>query len=355
MKILTITGARPQFIKAGVVSKAISEQPGIQQQFVHTGQHFDANMSEIFFEQLTLPRPDYQLNINSGNHGAMTGRMLAALEEVLLDEQPDRVLVFGDTNSTLAGALAAAKLHIPVAHVEAGLRSFNMRMPEEINRILTDQLSDVLYCPTQVAMENLANEGFARKPVQTLCVGDVMQDSAILFAEFAAPPQNFEADEGFVLATLHRAENTDDSARLSAIVDAINELHRTTAEVVMPLHPRTRKAIRDLGLKLDARVLEPVGYLEMLWLLRRCGLVLTDSGGLQKESYFYGKFCVTMRDQTEWVELIDAGANLLTGANRADIISAVSDNIGRAIDDDDQIYGGGEASRRIATHLAEIL
>ena len=355
MKILTITGARPQFIKAGVVSKAISDQPGIQQQLVHTGQHFDTNMSEIFFEQLTLPRPDYQLNINSGNHGEMTGRMLAALEEVLLDERPSRVLVFGDTNSTLAGALAAAKLHIPVAHVEAGLRSFNMRMPEEINRILTDQLSDVLYCPTQAAMENLANEGFARKTVQTLRVGDVMQDSAILFAEYAVPPQNFEVDEGFILTTLHRAENTDDGARLSAIVEAINELHGTTAEVVMPLHPRTRKAIEDLGLSLDARVLEPVGYLEMLWLLQRCGLVLTDSGGLQKESYFYGKFCVTMRDQTEWVELIAAGANVLAGANRADIVSAVSDNIGRVIDDGDQVYGGGNASRKIAAHLAEIL
>src|SRR5690554_105150 len=350
-KIVTIIGARPQFIKASVVSKAIQKTDGLTEVLVHTGQHFDANMSDVFFDQLGIPRPDYQLNINSGSHGDMTGRMLIEIEKVLLQEKPDRVLVYGDTNSTLAGALAAAKLHIPVAHVEAGLRSFNMQMPEEINRILTDQISSVLFCPTDSAMANLEREGFNDKPIQVLQVGDVMQDSAEFFAQRATQPQGFAVTDGFILATLHRAENTDNPERLAAIVQALNHLHQQVAPVVLPLHPRTRNVITAQGLTLDVHLIEPVGYLEMIWLLQRTGLVLTDSGGVQKEAFFFGKACVTMRDQTEWIELIEVGANELVGADTDKIIAAATRNIGRAVKDEHSLYGGGVAAKRIVNAL----
>lgn len=345
-RILTIIGARPQFIKASVVSRAIQQTDGIEEIMLHTGQHFDANMSDIFFNQLNIPRPHIQLDIHGGSHGEMTGRMLAEIEQALLIHKPNRVLVYGDTNSTLAGALAAAKLHIPVAHVEAGLRSFNMQMPEEINRILTDQVSDLLFCPTDTAVKNLNNEGFANKPVQVLQVGDVMQDSALLFAEKAAAPAG-EFPEGFILATLHRAENTDNPQRLAAIVSALNILHKTVASVVLPLHPRTRKLIAQHGLELNVHLIDPVGYFEMVWLLDHCNLVLTDSGGVQKEAFFFGKACVTMRDQTEWVELIEAGANELVGADTSKIIEAASRNVGRKVQDTHNLYGGGKAAQRI--------
>ena len=352
-KILTIVGARPQFIKASVVSRAIAQTADLHEVLVHTGQHFDSNMSDVFFTQLGIPRPDHQLDIHGGGHGEMTGRMLVEIERILQAEKPDRVLVYGDTNSTLAGALAAAKLHIPVAHVEAGLRSFNMRMPEEINRILTDQISDILFCPTQAAMCNLQREGFASKPVQLLQVGDVMQDAALLFAQAATQVrvEGVEGD-GFILATLHRAENTDDLERLSAIVGALNALHMDQAPIVLPLHPRTRAAIAKAGLDLKVQVIDPVGYLEMVALLRRCALVITDSGGVQKEAFFFGKACVTMRDQTEWVELVEVGANTLVGADAAAIQAAVGANLGRLVTDEGQLYGGGMAAQRVAQVLA---
>lgn len=353
-KIVTIIGARPQFIKASVVSKAIQETAGLTEVLVHTGQHFDANMSDVFFDQLGIPRPDYQLNINSGSHGDMTGRMLIEIEKVLLKEQSDWVLVYGDTNSTLAGALAATKLHIPVAHVEAGLRSFNMQMPEEINRILTDQISQVLFCPTDSAMANLEREGFNDKPIQVLQVGDVMQDSAEFFAQRATQPQGFTVADGFILTTLHRAENTDNPERLAAIVTALNHLHTNLAPVVLPLHPRTRNVIAAQGLTLDVHLIDPVGYLEMIWLLQHTGLVLTDSGGVQKEAFFFGKACVTMRDQTEWVELIEVGANELVGADSAKIIEAATRNLGRTVEDEHSLYGGGVAAKRIAEQLKAI-
>lgn len=354
-KILTIVGARPQFIKASVVSRAIAQTSGLQEVLVHTGQHFDANMSDVFFMQLGIPRPHHQLDIHGGSHGEMTGRMLIEIERILLAERPDCVLVYGDTNSTLAGALAAAKLHIPVAHVEAGLRSFNMKMPEEINRILTDQISDILFCPTQTAMDNLAREGFGDKPVQLLQVGDVMQDAALLFAQAAEHTlvRGVEGD-GFILATLHRAENTDDPARLAAIVGALNTLHSSVESVVLPLHPRTRAAIAKAGLTLDVQVIDPIGYLEMVALLRRCALVLTDSGGVQKEAFFFGKACVTMRDQTEWVELVQVGANTLVGADAEAIVSAARANLGRMVSDDGQLYGGGAAARHVVTQLKRV-
>lgn len=352
MKILTIIGARPQFIKASVVSAAISAEPELGEVIVHTGQHFDTDMSDIFFEQLGMPRPHHALDINRGGHGEMTGRMLAAIDRVILAEQPDRVLVYGDTNSTLAGALAAAKLHVPVAHVEAGLRSFNMRMPEEVNRVLTDQISDILFCPTEIAMQNLRDEGFERKKVEMLLVGDVMQDSALCFAQYAKAPKGESFRSKFILATLHRAENTDDKERLKSVVAAMNQLHNETAPVVLPLHPRTREAIRKFNLKLDVHVIEPQGYLEMIWLLKHCDLVLTDSGGVQKESFFFGKPCVTLRDETEWLELVTAGANRLAGADRASIVEAAKASIKLTIDDSLELYGGGNAAKKVVAHLA---
>ena len=358
-KILTIIGARPQFIKASVVSKAILETEGLTEVILHTGQHFDANMSAVFFDQLGIPKPHYQLSINGGSHGDMTGRMLIEIERVLLKEKPDWVLVYGDTNSTLAGALAAAKLHIPVAHVEAGLRSFNMQMPEEVNRILTDRVSNILFCPTQAAVNNLQAEGYPfttanGQPQRIEQVGDVMQDSAELFATRAVKPQGFDVNDGFIVSTIHRAENTDDASRLTNILAALNEVAQTTP-VVLPLHPRTRNIIAKLQLDTgNLTLIEPVGYLEMLWLLQHCNLVVTDSGGVQKEAFFMGKACVTLRDQTEWVELIEVGANELVGADKEKIQEAISRNLGRTVKDEHQLYGGGAAAQRIAKQLKNI-
>ena len=334
-----------------MVSRAIQQTDGIEEILLHTGQHFDANMSDIFFNQLGIPRPDIQLDIHGGSHGEMTGRMLIEIERALVTSKPNRVMVYGDTNSTLAGALAAAKLHIPVAHVEAGLRSFDMAMPEEINRILTDQISDLLLCPTDTAVKNLNNEGFANKSAKVCQVGDVMQDSALLFAENAVPPAGGDIPTNFILVTLHRAENTDNPQRLAHIVEALNQIHHHHAPVVLPLHPRARKIIAQQGLKLDVHVIDPVGYLEMIWLLDHSQMVLTDSGGVQKEAFFFGKACVTMRDQTEWVELVDAGVNELVGADRVKIVEAASRNLGREVQDTEQLYGGGAASKRIAKIL----
>lgn len=355
-KILTIIGARPQFIKASVVSKAIGETDGLVEVIVHTGQHFDANMSNVFFEQLGIPRPDYQMDINGGNHGDMTGRMLIEIEKVLLQEKPDCVMVYGDTNSTLAGALAATKLHILVAHVEAGLRSFNMRMPEEVNRILTDRMSNILFCPTQAAVDNLQKEGYpfvmaSDRPQHIEKVGDVMQDSAMLFATRAAPPCGFAVQEGFILATIHRAENTDHTERLTSILEALSEVAEATP-VILPIHPRTRSIISRLQLATDnLTLIDPVGYLEMLWLLQRCGLVVTDSGGVQKEAFFMGKACVTMREQTEWIELVEVGANELVGADKDKILDAVKRNLRREVEDKNQLYGGGVAAEQLVKSM----
>lgn len=354
MKILTIVGARPQFIKAGIVSKRIKELSDIDEILLHTGQHFDPNMSDIFFDQMNIPKPEIQLDIHGGSHGEMTGRMLIDIEKVIFDLKPDKVMVYGDTNSTLAGALAATKLHIPVVHVEAGLRSFNMRMPEEINRILTDQVSDILFCPTDTAMNNLRKEGFEQKDVSMLNVGDVMQDAALHFVNNAIKPDGVIDNSHFILATLHRAENTDAPTRLRNIVVALNTIHREIAPIVLPLHPRTLKKIKQNGLQLDVNVIEPVGYLEMLWLLKHCQLILTDSGGVQKEAFFFSKYCVTMRDQTEWVELVEHNANTLVGADTKNIIAAVKNNIARVVRDSSQLYGGGNAAKNIVSFLSQL-
>jgi len=349
MKLITIVGARPQFIKAAAVSREIAKHSDIQELIVHTGQHFDANMSDIFFEEMSIPKPDYNLDINGLGHGAMTGQMLEKIEEVLLIEQPDWVLVYGDTNSTIAGALAAKKLHIKVAHVEAGLRSFNMAMPEEVNRILTDRISNILFCPTDAAIENLEKEGYNNIDIRIEKSGDVMQDAAMFYTNIAKVPNVYLNDE-FVLATIHRAENTDDFNRLRAIFESFEEIAKDIP-VILPLHPRTANIIKREGLSAEnVKIIEPVGYLEMVYLLEHCKLVMTDSGGLQKEAFFFKKPCITLRDETEWVELVSNGFNSIVGADKAKIVSAFQ-NQKYNLNFDVDLYGNGIASSNIVNSL----
>ncbi len=353
MKLITIIGARPQFIKAAAVSREIAKHADIKEIIVHTGQHFDANMSEIFFEQMQIPKPDYNLEINSLTHGAMTGRMIEKIEEVLFREQPDWVLVYGDTNSTIAGSLAAKKLHIKVAHVEAGLRSFNRNMPEEINRILTDKISDLLLCPTDTALKNLQNEGIGKNSLaQIVKCGDVMQDAAIFYSNMSQKP-DIELPEDFILATIHRAENTDDPKHLVSIFNALTKISNDIP-IILPLHPRTRKIINISKLTTQNSQLifiDPVGYLEMIYLLKNCSLVMTDSGGLQKETFFFEKPCVTLRDETEWVELVENGFNKIVGADEDKIISGYQEMSKMKNNYNINLYGNGEASKKIISEL----
>ena len=349
MVVVTVIGARPQFIKAASVSRALKAS-GVNEIIIHTGQHYDRNMSEVFFEEMEIPKPDYNLDINDLGHGAMTGRMLEKIEAILIETKPDYVLVYGDTNSTLAGALAASKLHIKVAHVEAGLRSFDMKMPEEINRILTDRISNILFCPTEAAVGNLIKEGFKGFGSEILNVGDVMLDTLLYYKQKALKRPAVVTDKDFVLATIHRAENTNNIERLKGICDAMNEINKTIP-VVLPLHPRTKSYLKANDIRLDAKILEPLGYFDMLWALSSCRLVMTDSGGLQKESYFCGKFCVTLRDQTEWVELVNANANVLAGADKNAIVNAVTSNLSKKISFDKGLYGDGNAAGKIASYL----
>ncbi|MDA9430551.1 non-hydrolyzing UDP-N-acetylglucosamine 2-epimerase [Bradyrhizobium sp. CCBAU 51627] len=313
LKVLTIVGARPQFIKAATVSRAIRETSGLSEIMVHTGQHFDADMSDVFFEELGIPKPQYHLDINGGGHGEMTGRMLMAIEPILQSEKPDWVVVYGDTNSTLAGSLAAAKLHIPVAHVEAGLRSFNRRMPEEINRLVTDHLSILHLCPTTTAVANLAAEGVTKGVHH---IGDVMYDATLFAIGKAERSSTILSKLGlkpdaYALATVHRAENTDDPRQLRAVVEFLREKSRRLP-VVIPLHPRTRLAATRMGVDLNGlQVIRPLGYVDMAKLLHHAVELYTDSGGLQKEAYFHRVPCVTLRDETEWTETVEHGWNRL--------------------------------------------
>ncbi len=349
MKILTIIGARPQFIKAAALSREIANYSDITEIIVHTGQHFDANMSDIFFEQMSIPKPNYNLNINGLGHGAMTGQMLEKIEEVLLIEKPNWVVIYGDTNSTIAGALAAKKLHIKVAHIEAGLRSFNMEMPEEINRILTDRISDILFCPTETAINNLKIEGYNNIKCKIVNSGDIMQDTAMFYAQKEQKP-NIEIPQNFILATIHRAENTDNIERLTSILDALNEIAKTT-KIILPLHPRTAKIIKNSELKIqNLSIIEPVGYLEMVYLLNRCKMVMTDSGGLQKEAFFFKKPCITLRNETEWVELIENNFNIIVGANKNKIVEAYSNHKFNPNFDVD-LYGNGKAAKNIILNI----
>ena len=357
MKLITVIGARPQFVKAAAVSRAFRDFPGIEERIIHTGQHFDANMSDLFFEELELQKPHYQLGINGLSHGAMTGRMLENIEQILSSEHPDAVLVYGDTNTTLAGALAARKLQIPVMHVEAGIRSHNPQMAEEINRILTDRMSRALFCPTETAVNNLRKEGFEHFDCDILQVGDVMEDAALQFSAKAdlrakALKDNLLENTAFVLCTLHRAENTDDLPRLQSIVEALNEIAREMP-VVLPMHPRTRHLLDQYGLDLRAQCIPPLGYLDMLQLLKNARIVLTDSGGLQKEAYFMGKFCLTLREDTEWPELVAGGFNFLVGADKNLILSTLENVLTQNFPAKQDFFGGGKASGRIAQYLAK--
>lgn len=355
MKIVTIVGARPQFIKAAAVSREFSKHNKIEEVIIHTGQHYDTNMSEIFFDEMQIPKPDYNLDINGLGHGAMTGQMLEKIEEVLIKEQPDHVLIYGDTNSTIAGALAASKLHISVVHVEAGLRSFNMEMPEEVNRILTDRISNILFCPTETAVNNLKREGYDNINCSIIENGDVMQDAALFYAKSSEEKSsvisaNSLEKENFVLCTVHRAENTDNPNNLKAIFKALDEINRDK-KVVLPLHPRTKAILQNTGIETEVMIIDPVGYFDMIELLKNCSFVMTDSGGLQKEAFFFKKQCITMRDQTEWIELIENGFNQITGADYDKIIDEVKGLENRNSNFDCNLYGNGIASQVIAETL----
>ena len=362
MHIFTVIGARPQFIKAAVLSRYIRDNAhfGVKETLVHTGQHYDANMSDVFFTEMDIPKPQANLHLGSGSHGKMTGQMLIGIEELLLEHKPDILLVYGDTNSTLAGALAASKLNIPVAHVEAGLRSFMMLMPEEQNRRLTDHLSTWLFCPTETAVKNLAQEGivdfgnrghagFEQVPnadhKRVAITGDIMYDASLYYRSINKTTIN---ERDFALLTIHRQENTDDANRLTSIVNAINEL---TTRVVFPVHPRTRKILSTLSLKFKDHVqlIDPVGYFEMIAYEEACNFVITDSGGVQKEAYFFQKPCITLRDSTEWVELVNAGWNTLVGADTKKIVNTVK-NI-QIPKDYPSLYGNGKTAENIIADL----
>jgi UDP-GlcNAc3NAcA epimerase len=352
MHILTVVGARPQFIKAAVVSRVIRNRPGMRESIVHTGQHYDANMSDVFFDELDIPRPTVHLGVGSGAHGKQTGEMLAGIEKAIQELKPDWVLVYGDTNSTLAGALAAAKLHVPIAHVEAGLRSFNRRMPEEINRVVADVISTLLFTPTETGEKNLAAEGMQKNVIRT---GDVMYDAALYYggrASTAVLGRAGVAAGKFALCTVHRAENTDDPARLAGILAGLAQVART-APVVLPLHPRTRNIMQSQGVAEPAgvKIIDPVPYLEMVALEKNAALILTDSGGVQKEAYFYAVPCVTMRDETEWTETVAAGWNTLVGADAGQIAAAAAKAVTAKPAAHPALYGDGHSGERIVDAL----
>ncbi|MEN6356686.1 MAG: UDP-N-acetylglucosamine 2-epimerase (non-hydrolyzing) [Armatimonadota bacterium] len=356
MKICTIVGARPQFIKVSPVSLAL-KSAGHTEFLIHTGQHYDHGMSQVFFDELGIKAPDINLGIGSGSHAEMTAKMLVGIEKIVLEQKPDWVLIYGDTNSTLASALAAVKVHVPVAHVEAGLRSFNRRMPEEINRIVADSISDVLFAPTQEAVKNLRNEGVTAERIHM--VGDVMYDAVLLHASRADREsrilEQLKLSKGkFVLSTVHRAENTDELDRILAIVDGLSRIAEDIP-VVLPLHPRTHKALERNGLlgvaKRSLRLIEPVGYLDMVKLEKSAALIATDSGGVQKEAFFHKVPCVTLRDETEWVELVEMGWNCICVPTSADLVADTVRSMMGTVGRDEHPYGNGDASEKIADIL----
>lgn len=354
LKICTIIGARPQFIKAAVISRTIQQTKGIKEVLIHTGQHFDANMSDVFFEELDIKKPDFNLKVGGGTHGQNTGRMLESVEKVLIEENPDCILVYGDTDSTLAGALAAVKLHIPIAHVEAGLRSFNRMMPEELNRLLTDHASDLLFTPTITAVENLMKEGISEHKIHQ--VGDVMYDATLYYKNSAKRPDSIGNNgDTYILCTIHRAENTNDLMRLSNIVNALNEI-AANRKIILPVHPRTAQIIKksaEINLHSNILIIEPVGFLEMHWLLQHCSIVMTDSGGVQKEAFFHGKPCVTLRDETEWVELVNAGVNIISPPINANILADLEKALNIKVDQTINLYGDGTTGKKIVDIILE--
>jgi UDP-GlcNAc3NAcA epimerase len=358
MKIVTIVGARPQFIKAAMVSHHL-QKAGIEEVIIHTGQHFDDNMSHIFFSEMMIPKPKYNLQISNLSHGAMTGRMLEGIETILIEESPSFVMVFGDTNSTLAGALAAKKLNIKVIHVEAGLRSYNMKMPEEINRIITDRISSLLFCPTDVALHNLKLEGFDNFDATIVKCGDVMQDAALFYSKISKKKSQIIRtlglnDRNFVLATIHRQENTDSASRLRNIFNALGKINKTH-DVVVPLHPRTKEALNKNKIDIKINAIDPVGYFDMIELIKNCDLVMTDSGGLQKEAFFFKKNCVTIREETEWTELVEHGFNTLAEATEKSIKRAFEEMSNKYSNFDMDLYGKGKAAEKILLTLQKFL
>lgn len=358
MKLCTVVGARPQFVKASTVSRALARMGGVTEVLLHTGQHYDDNMSDVFFLELGIDPPKHNLQVGSGSHGKQTAEMLAGIESIILSEQPDCLLVYGDTNSTIAGALAATKLHVPVAHVEAGLRSFNKRMPEEINRIATDHISDLLYCPTQTSKNNLLNEGISEDKIFES--GDVMYDASLYFGELSESKSSIikelGIDKPFVLATIHRAENTDIETNLRNIFSAFGMVSREIA-VVMPLHPRTKYALEKYQIQIPKNVIvtPPLGYLDMTKLEKNADCIATDSGGVQKEAFFHGRPSVTIRRETEWVELVEAGWNEICEPTSADLLAGtIIKSIGKT---GDKItpYGNGRASEIIAKSIVSAI
>ena len=354
MKIVTVLGARPQFIKASGVSRALAQHKDVEEIIIHTGQHFDKNMSDIFFSELNIKLPDYHLGIHGLSHGAMTGRMMEQIEKLLLDIKPDVVNVYGDTDSTLAAALAAVKLHIPVAHVEAGLRSFNRKMPEEINRVMTDHIADILLTPTETAVQNLRAEGIDANKI--FAVGDVMYDAALFYAAKAHEESSILKElklesKKYYLATIHRPQNTDTAEALKLICSVLDKVAEKI-RVVLPVHPRTKKKMQEFTIKMKhVECIEPVGYLDMIELESRAGLIITDSGGVQKEAYFHRVPCVTLRPETEWVELVEHHWNIVVpNSNIMDMVNAI-DEQAMVTGDDVQLYGSGKASEQIANLL----
>jgi len=359
MHILTVIGARPQFIKAAVLSRYIRNNYslGITENIIHTGQHYDDNMSDIFFKEMGIPKPKINLNAGSGNHGYTTSLMLKGIEKVIIEKQPDALLVYGDTNSTLAGALAASKLNIPIIHIEAGLRSFMMIMPEEQNRKLTDHLSTWLFCPTSNAVKNLENEGIIHNKLSSLpssdnkyvyLSGDIMYEASLFYRNKINKKSD---DENFILMTIHRAENLNNANRLKSIVSAINKLDNH--KFIFPIHPGTNKILNEYGLYFNnhVKLIPPIGYLEMISYEMSCSAVFTDSGGLQKEAYFYKKPCITIRDSTEWIELVESGWNTITGTDPEKIIFAVN-NI-KIPYEYPLLYGDGNCAKKICEVLIE--
>ena len=347
MKICNVIGARPQFIKQATISRVVKNRDDIEEIIIHTGQHYDINMSEQFFQELDIPEPDYNLGIGSGQHGIQTGKMLAKIEEVLIWEKPDCILVYGDTNSTIAGALAAAKLHIPVAHVEAGLRSFNRKMPEEINRIATDSISDILFAPTQTAVKHLNNEGLAGRAVFS---GDVVYDSVLFYAQKLQNSTASQDDKDFYLATIHRPSNTDNIEKFKSIMKAFSTFDK---QIIFPAHPRTKNIIKNIAIPENVKIIKPVGYLEILKMVMDADLVFTDSGGLQKECFFLKKRCITLRDETEWIETLENNCNLLTGADFQKIIEAEKLECGEFLIEDK--FGNGKSPNLIVNTIKEYL
>lgn len=357
MKIATILGARPQFVKAAMLSMEWAKHPAIQECIIHTGQHFDENMSRVFFEEMQIPKPKYNLGINGLSHAAMTGQMMIEIEKVLLLEKPDWVVVFGDTNSTLAGALVAKKMGLKIAHIEAGLRSFNTEMPEEINRVLVDRISDILCCPTELSLKNLEKEGFSDLPSRVLLSGDIMYDAILHFKNLALETSTIlsklDLEKGsYILATIHREGNTAKWENLKEILEAFEEINKSQ-KIVLVAHPRTKKLMTDNDWTSSLKLIEPLGYFNMLTIMDSSAFIISDSGGLQKEAYWLKKSCLIIREETEWLELVDNGNNILAGIKRDTIVNGYSKISKQAAGFEIPFYGRGETAKIVVCEIID--